>query len=85
MNAPLNPTDIARETLRQLATHRTAPTPDNYRDLYHRIAGHAVAGEEEDEEEKEKELAGKLIRFTDRLAKTGQHGEIGRASCRERV
>ena len=32
------PSDIARETLRQLALRRIAPTPDNYRALYHEIA-----------------------------------------------
>jgi diguanylate cyclase len=34
-----NPSEIARETLRQLAMRRIAPTPDNYRKLYHEIAG----------------------------------------------
>jgi diguanylate cyclase len=34
-----NPSDIAREALRLLATRRTAPTPDNYRALYYEIAG----------------------------------------------
>jgi len=33
------PSEIARETLRQLAMRRTPPTPDNYRALYHEIAG----------------------------------------------
>ena len=33
------PSDIARETLRQLALRRIAPTADNYRALYHEIAG----------------------------------------------
>ncbi len=33
------PSDVARETLRQLALRRIAPTPDNYRALYHEIAG----------------------------------------------
>jgi len=33
------PSDIARETLRQMAMRRIAPTPDNYRALYHEIAG----------------------------------------------
>lgn len=32
-----NPTEVARETLRQLAMRRIAPTPDNYRRLYHEI------------------------------------------------
>jgi diguanylate cyclase len=34
-----NPSEIARETLRQLALRRTLPTPDNYLALYHEIAG----------------------------------------------
>src|SRR5690349_17877657 len=33
------PNDIARETLRQLAARRVAPTPENYRRLYEEIAG----------------------------------------------
>lgn len=38
-----NPSEIAREALRQLALRRVAPTPDNYRKLYHEIAGIAAA------------------------------------------
>ena len=34
-----NPSEIARETLRQLAMRRVTPTPDNYGKLYHEIAG----------------------------------------------
>ncbi len=34
-----NPFEIARETLRQLASRRVAPTPDHYQTLYHEIAG----------------------------------------------
>jgi len=33
------PSEVARETLRQLALRRIAPTPDIYRALYHEIAG----------------------------------------------
>ena len=40
---PLQPLDIARETLRQLAQRRTPPTPDNFRALYHEIAGTEAA------------------------------------------
>ncbi|MDP2962729.1 MAG: GGDEF domain-containing protein [Sulfurimicrobium sp.] len=36
-----NPTDIARETLKTLATRRIAPTPENYQAIYHEIAGTA--------------------------------------------
>lgn len=39
MNTPSTPFEIARETLRLLATRRIAPTPDNYLTLYHEIAG----------------------------------------------
>jgi diguanylate cyclase len=34
-----NPSEIAREVLRQLAMRRTPPTPDNYLALYNEIAG----------------------------------------------
>jgi diguanylate cyclase len=37
------PSEIARETLRRLAAQRTQPTPDNYRKLYHEIAGTSEA------------------------------------------
>lgn len=33
-----NPSDVARETLKQLATRRMAPTPENYQRIYHEIA-----------------------------------------------
>ncbi|MHB1231701.1 MAG: GGDEF domain-containing protein [Burkholderiales bacterium] len=36
-----NPIDIARETFKQLAARRIAPTPENYQRLYHEIAGTA--------------------------------------------
>lgn len=39
MTTSSNPLDIARETLKRLAAQRTPPTPDNYRALYHQIAG----------------------------------------------
>ncbi len=39
MSTPNTPFDIARETLRQLATRRIPPTPDNYQTLYQKIAG----------------------------------------------
>ena len=37
-----NPSEIARETLRQLASRRMSPSPENYRALYHQIAGTAA-------------------------------------------
>jgi diguanylate cyclase len=39
----MNPSELARETLKRLALQRTPPTPDNYRTVYHEIAGTAVA------------------------------------------
>lgn len=36
-----NPTEIARETFRLLATRRIAPTPEHYRTVYHEVAGTA--------------------------------------------
>jgi diguanylate cyclase len=35
----MSPFEIAREALKRLALQRTPPTPDNYRSLYHEIAG----------------------------------------------
>ncbi len=37
------PSEIARETLKQLAARRLAPTPDNYQALYEEIAGTRMA------------------------------------------
>jgi diguanylate cyclase len=39
----MNPSEIARETLKRLALKRTLPTPDNYRTIYHEIAGTEAA------------------------------------------
>ena len=39
MPAPTNPTDLARETLRLLATRRIAPTPENYQRIYSELSG----------------------------------------------
>jgi diguanylate cyclase len=41
--AEQQPSEIARETLRQLALRRVPPTPDNYRMLYHEISGTLAA------------------------------------------
>ena len=38
MSNPSTPFEIARETLKQLAVRRIAPTPDHYLTLYHEIA-----------------------------------------------
>lgn len=39
MTSATNPFEIARDTLKQLAQRRIAPTPDNYRKLYQEISG----------------------------------------------
>lgn len=57
MSALSNPSEIARETLRQLAMRRVAPTPDNYRKLYHEIAGSGAR-----EDESPEALLRKLVR-----------------------
>ncbi|HEY4371400.1 MAG TPA: GGDEF domain-containing protein [Burkholderiales bacterium] len=38
----INPTEIARETIRRLAMQRIAPTPDNYSRLYAEISGEEI-------------------------------------------
>lgn len=42
MSNPTQPSEIAREVLRQLAMRRQLPTPDNYTALYNEIAGTAA-------------------------------------------
>ncbi len=39
MSEPTQASEIAREALRRLAARRIQPTPENYRSLYHEIAG----------------------------------------------
>jgi diguanylate cyclase len=39
MASNLNPTDLARETFKLLASRRIAPTPANYQRIYHELAG----------------------------------------------
>ncbi|MBS3934710.1 MAG: GGDEF domain-containing protein, partial [Sulfuritalea sp.] len=58
----MSPFEIARETLKRLAQQRTVPTPDNYRALYHEIAG--TAEHENFPEKPLKALAAALPRAT---------------------
>ncbi len=51
MTTLTNPFEIARETLRLLATRRIPPTPDNYLTLYHEISGSKPAKEDFPEKE----------------------------------
>lgn len=46
MASPSNPTEIAREAFRQLATRKIPPTPENYRTYYHQVAGTGSGGAE---------------------------------------
>lgn len=46
MTNPATPFEIARDTLKQLAQRRIAPTPDNYLTLYHEIAGTKPASQD---------------------------------------
>lgn len=46
MTNPTTPFEIARDTLKQLASRRIAPTPDNYLTLYHEIAGTKPASQD---------------------------------------
>ncbi|MDR3429083.1 diguanylate cyclase domain-containing protein [Silvimonas sp.] len=39
MSTNINPTDVARETLKQLSIRRISPTPDHYEEIFHSIAG----------------------------------------------
>lgn len=62
-----SPTEIARETLRRLSERRVAPTPDNYRQLYHEIVGRSPETVESgaDAEQMLLKLAAELSRSPD--------------------
>jgi len=60
--ASSNPSDIAREALRQLALRRLPITPDNFRLLYHEVAGTPVV--EPFAQQAMKSLCGALARET---------------------
>ena len=42
VTSPVNSTEVSRETIRQLAVKRIAPTPENYARIYSEISGEAV-------------------------------------------
>lgn len=67
----LAPIEIAREALRRLASRRVAPTPDNYRQLYHEIAGHAPEAAETGAEQMLLKLAAELPRGPDQADTLG--------------
>jgi len=66
----MSPFEIARETLKRLAQQRTAPTPDNYRALYHEIAG--TAATETFPDKSFRHLAGGLPRGTPEQMRFGR-------------
>ena len=57
-----NPSEIARETLKQLMARRMAPSPENYHDIYHEIAGTTAKVAEVFPERELKSLASTLPR-----------------------
>lgn len=69
----MNPSEIARETLKRLAQQRTPPTPDNYRTLYHEIAG--TVATETFPEKSLKALAAALPRKAQEQARFARHIE----------
>jgi len=60
MREQINPSKIARETLRLLATRRITPTPDNYRQHYREVAGEPAATPATDAERMLQDLAAVL-------------------------
>jgi diguanylate cyclase len=88
-----NPSDLARETLKTLASRKTPPTPDNYARIYAEIGGTATplpnplpqAGEGASESLREFHInendgAEKVLRdIADRLAQTPQSASVGNA------
>jgi diguanylate cyclase len=73
MAKPTQPSEIARDVLRQLALNRTPPTPDNYLALYHEISGTAIV--ENFPEKSLKNLAADLPRSTPEQARFARQVE----------
>jgi len=63
----LNPTEIARETLIQLASRRMTPTPDNFQNIYYSIAGHSREADKQPPDHKLAELLKSLPATNDGL------------------
>ena len=70
MTAYTNPSEIARETLRTLATRKIAPTPDNYSRVYQEIGGNPVAANGANKVLAE--VAQRLVQESPRSAPIGQ-------------
>ncbi len=68
-NHPSNPSELARETLKTLATRKTPPTPDNYAKIYAEISGTST---------EENSGAEKVLRaVAERLAETPKSAAAG--------
>jgi diguanylate cyclase len=74
---PSNPPEIAREALKQLATRRIPPTPDNYAKMYTQISGTADGATEAFPERQLKSLVAALPNTTSAQARL--LGQINRA------
>ena len=81
MSAPSNPTEIARETFRLLATRRIAPDPDNYRKHYLEIAGQAAPAGEVADPAEEAALWAKVVL---NLVKQWETRHVGVTTARKR-
>ncbi len=77
--APSSPSVIAREVLRTLAARRIQPTPENFRELYHEIAG--TQPEEPFPERHLRQVASALPRATPEQLRLARQFE---AACAER-
>ncbi|PAS94728.1 MAG: GGDEF domain-containing protein [Candidatus Dactylopiibacterium carminicum] len=76
---PSPPSAIARETLRQLAIRRIQPTPENFREVYHEIAGSQP--EDNFPERSLRQIAAALPRITPAQLRLARQFE---AACSER-
>ncbi len=86
MPEPSSPSEIARETLRRLAMRRIQPTPENFRELYHEIAG--IAAEDPFPERQLKQIAAALPRATPdqlRIARQFEAGLTGWSDFRQQL
>lgn len=68
-----SPSEIARETLRRLAMRRSLPTPENFREIYHEIAG--TQAEDPFPERQLRQIAAALPRATPEQLKLARQFE----------
>ena len=70
MTLPTTPSEIARETLKTLATRKNAPTPDNYARVYQEISGKPAAASSADKVLVE--VAQRMVQESPKSAPAGQ-------------